>query len=66
MQHNGIIFHVQVRFDPAGIQCKTMKTMDRQARLAMMPDYEMYCVDLKEGAVSGICIQLALTRNNNV
>ena len=35
---------MQVRFDPVGIQCKTMKTMDRQARLAMMPDYEMYCV----------------------
>jgi hypothetical protein len=26
-----------------------MKTMDRAARLAMMPDYEMYCVDLTEG-----------------
>ena len=32
--------------------------MDRQARLTTMPDYEMYCVDLKEGAVVGICIQI--------
>ena len=23
--------------------------MDNAARLAMMPDYEMYCVDLTEG-----------------
>jgi hypothetical protein len=33
------------------MQFKTMKTMDRAARLAMMPDYEMYSVDLKEGEV---------------
>ena len=32
--------------------------MDRHARLAMMPDYEMYCVDLKQGAVSGIYIHM--------
>lgn len=42
---------MQVRFSSADIHCKTMKTMDKQARLAMMPDYEMYCVDLKEGTV---------------
>ena len=42
---------MQVRFNPEDIQFKTMKTMDRAARLAMMPDYEMYCVDLKEGAL---------------
>ena len=58
MQYNRNTFHLQVRFDPASIQFKTMKTMDRQARLAMMPDYEMYCVDLKEGAVSGIYIYI--------
>ena len=40
---------MQVRFDPSGLQYKTMKSMDRAARLAMMPDYEMYCVDLTEG-----------------
>ena len=40
---------VQVRFDPSGLQYKTMKSMDKAARLAMMPDYEMYCVDLTEG-----------------
>ena len=40
---------IQVRFDPSGQQYKTMKSMDRAARLAMMPDYEMYCVDLTEG-----------------
>ena len=39
----------QVRFDPSGLQYRTMKSMDRAARLAMMPDYEMYCVDLTEG-----------------
>ena len=41
---------VQVRFDPSGLQYKTMKSMDKAARLAMMPDYEMYCVDLTQGA----------------
>ena len=44
---------VQVRLeslDPSGIQYKTMKSMDKAARFAMMPDYEMYCVDLTEGA----------------
>jgi len=39
----------QVRFSPEDIQYKTMKSMDKAARLAMMPDYEMYCVDLTEG-----------------
>jgi hypothetical protein len=42
---------MQVHFNPTGKQFKTMKTMDRQALLAMMQNYEMYCVDLKEGAV---------------
>jgi len=28
-----------------------MKTMDKIAREAMMPDYEMYSVDLKEGNI---------------
>ena len=37
-----------------------MKTMDRQARLAMMSDYEMYCVDLKEGEVVAICNEILL------
>ena len=40
---------VQVRFCPSDITYKTMKSMDNAARLAMMPDYEMYCVDLTEG-----------------
>jgi hypothetical protein len=40
---------VQVRFDPSSLQYKTMKSMDKAARLAMMPDYEMYCVDLTQG-----------------
>jgi hypothetical protein len=26
-----------------------MKTMDRTARLAMLPDHEIFCVDLTEG-----------------
>ena len=40
---------VQIWFDASGLQYKTMKSMDKAARLAMMPDYEMYCVDLSEG-----------------
>jgi hypothetical protein len=39
----------QVRFCPEDIHHKTMKSMDKAARLAMMPDYEMFMVDLKEG-----------------
>jgi hypothetical protein len=42
---------VQVRFCPSDIAYKTMKSMDNAARLAMMPDYEMYCVDLTEGVL---------------
>ena len=42
---------LQVRFCSSDITCKTMKTLDHQSRLAMTPDYEMYCVDLKEGKV---------------
>ena len=43
--------HKQVSFDPNSIIHKTMKTMDRAARLAMLPDYEIFCVDLTEGNV---------------
>ena len=39
----------QVRFRPEDIHHKTLKSMDKAARLAMMPDYEMFMVDLKEG-----------------
>ena len=38
-----------MRFNPADITAKTMKSMDRTARLAMLPDCEIYCVDLTEG-----------------
>jgi len=31
-----------------------MKSMDKAARLAMMPDYEINCVDLSEGIISGV------------
>jgi hypothetical protein len=41
----------QVRFQPEDFVHKTMKSMDRSARLAMLPDYDIYCVDLKEGNV---------------
>ena len=54
------IFNVQVCFNPEDIQFKTMKTMDRAARLAMMPDYAIYCFDLEEGAVSELCDQILL------
>jgi len=40
---------LQVGFSPDDIQFRTMKSMDRAFRLALMPDYEMYCFDLKEG-----------------
>ena len=53
--------HRQRRFDPESIHFKTMKTMDRAARLAMMPDYEMYSVDLKEGGESRIMIGITCT-----
>ena len=43
---------MQIRFQPTDIQNKTMKSMDKAARLAMMPEYEMYCVDLTEGVAS--------------
>ena len=46
---------VQVLFDPSGIQYKTMKSMDKAARLAMMPEYEMYSVDLSEGLPATVC-----------
>ena len=42
-------FACQVRFRPDTIQPKTMKTMDKAAREAMLPDYKMFSVDLREG-----------------
>ena len=42
----------QMRFQPEGIFHKTLKSMDRAARLAMLPDYDIYWVDLKEGNVT--------------
>jgi hypothetical protein len=64
---------LQVRFNPDDIQFKTMKTMDHAARLAMMPDYEMYSMDLKEGAVVKLChqtlsleLECVITRNNTI
>ncbi len=39
-----------MRFNPADITAKTIKTLDRAARLAMLPDCEIYCVDLTEGS----------------
>ena len=38
--------YTQVKFQPEGILHKTMKTMDRAARLAMLPDCDIFCVDL--------------------
>jgi hypothetical protein len=44
---------MQMRFNPEDIQHKTMKILDRgqhrAARLAMLPDNEIFCVDLTEG-----------------
>jgi hypothetical protein len=36
-------------FRPEDIQHKTMRTMDKNIRDAMMSDYELYEVDLTEG-----------------
>ena len=46
----------QGNFYPHDITAKTMKSMDKAARLAMLPDYEMFCVDLKDGMVSLISV----------
>ena len=43
------VFAFQVRFRPETMEQKTMETMNKAAREAMMPDYEMYCADLAEG-----------------
>ena len=51
-------FDGQARFNPEDVHYKTMKTMDRSARLAMMPEYDMYCVDLKEGEAVEHCNQI--------
>lgn len=40
---------LQERFSPGDIQHKTMKAMDKAALQAMIPDHEMFAVDLKEG-----------------
>jgi hypothetical protein len=40
---------IQVRFSPEGITHKTMKSMDKAARTAMLPNYQIYCADLREG-----------------
>ena len=42
-----LILTVQVRFDTTGMH-RTMKGMDRAARLAMLPDHEIFCADLTE------------------
>ncbi len=39
----------QARFNSSDILKKTMEPMDRTARLAMLPDHEIFCVDLTEG-----------------
>ena len=45
-----------------------MKSTDTAARLAMMQDYEMYCVDLTQGAdyhdFDSKALQNVLIRNN--
>ena len=48
---------MQVKFDPSAIQLeyKTMKSMDKAARLAMMLEYEVYSVDLSESMPGTVC-----------
>ena len=42
----------QMRFQPEEIFLKTLISIDRAARLDMLPDYDIYWVDLKEGNVT--------------
>jgi hypothetical protein len=42
---------MQIRFDLESIQHKIMKGIDRAARLAMLPEYQIFCVDLTEGTM---------------
>ena len=49
MYNSDAVKYTQVKFQPEGILQKTMKTMDKAARLAMLPDCDIFCVDLKEG-----------------
>ena len=39
---------MQVQFRPNNTQEKTMKSMDKTACKAMMPDYQLSSVDLRE------------------
>ncbi len=39
----------QARFESSEICLKTMKTMGKTSSLAMLPDFEIFCVDLTEG-----------------
>ncbi len=45
---------MQVRFDQGSIKHKTMKGMDRAARLAMLPEYQIISVDLTEGTMYSV------------
>ena len=49
MYSSDAVKYTQLRFQPDGVFQKTMKTMDKAARLAMLPDCDIFCVDLKEG-----------------
>ena len=43
-----------------------MKSMDKAARLAMLPDYEMFCVDLKDGMVRLTSVMYCVVLGSNV
>ena len=45
---------MQVQFRPGSIQQKTMKSMDETACKAIMPDSQLFSVDLGEGALCRI------------
>ena len=36
-----------------------MKSMDKAARTAMLPDYQIYCADLSEGTSNGMIPDMA-------
>ena len=46
--------YTQVKFQLEGILRKTIKTvtMDKATRLELLPDYDIFCVYLKEGNVT--------------
>ena len=56
-EHVGISC-LQVRFEPQSINHKTMKGLDRAAKQVMLPDYEIFSVNLTES--KSICYDVVV------